>query len=154
MCRRLLARERPWRKWSGCRPTAEVAMDPARAEGPARGDHAAVFFHDFAAAPIAVWAGGAGITGRIQDKAGRRIIAKVIAANFRSENRPSHAVSDITSRPEVAGELARCPRIDIHVCDLGPQPWMLWLAPNRVFGVDAIKNEARICPVLHLLGVR
>ena len=129
-------------------------MNPARAKGPARGYHAAVFANDFAPAPIAVWAGRAGITGRIQDKAGRRILAKVIAANFRSENRPSHAVRDITSRPEVAGELARCPRIDIHASDLGPQPWMLWLAPNRVFGVDPIKNEARICPVRRLLGVR
>ena len=127
MCRCLLARGGRWRKRRGWRPAAEVAMNPARAKGPARGYHAAVFANDFAPAPIAVWAGRAGIAGWVQDKTGRRILAKVIAANFRSENRPSHAVRDITSRPEVAGELARCPRIDIHASDLGPQPWMLWL---------------------------
>ena len=95
-------------------------MNPARAKGPARGDHAAIFAHDFTAAPITVWAGGAGITGRVQDKVGRRILAEVVAANFRSENRQSHAVRDITSRPEVAGELGRCGRI--HASDLGARP--------------------------------
>ena len=60
-----LARGSLWSERGSWRMAAEVSMSPARAKGLARGDHAAVFAHDFAAALIAVWAGGAGITGRV-----------------------------------------------------------------------------------------
>ena len=98
----------------GRRPLRQVAVDLARLKRPTRFDLLAVFSNHLWAAPIAVWAGGAGITGRVQDKAGRRILAEVVAANFRSENRQSHAVRDTTPRPKVAGELGCCRRIDIH----------------------------------------